>query len=142
MNRIFHARILMGHYLSLVLFTVLGLYGFLERNALWALAGMLLLVLLIERLIHTTYTLTAQGSLVIDRGRFSKQKSIPLTEIHGVEQTSSMRIGGRSLMHCVVLTYGNNCHEALIPVNEEEFISQLQKRRETLRSSTSEPVSD
>lgn len=127
MNRIFYARIAMGHYLSMILFTVLLLYGFLERNALCAFVGMMLLVLLIERLIHTTYTLTPQGTLIVYKGRFSKKLIISVNEIHAVEQVSSMRVGGYSLMRCLMLTYGSNRHEALMPIKEEEFIRVLHK---------------
>jgi hypothetical protein len=52
---------------------------------------------------------------------------ITSNEIHAVEQVSSMRVGGYSLMRCLMLTYGNNQHEALMPIKEEEFIRVLHK---------------
>ena len=69
MDRVFHARITAGQYLFLLLPTVLVIYGFLTRNWFISLLCMVMLVLVIEELIHTTYTLTADGQLLIGRGR-------------------------------------------------------------------------
>ena len=71
MNRIFHARIVPGQYLFLLLVAVLAFWSLWEKNILLAAVCMLGLVFLIERLIHTTYILTTEGTLRIDRGRFS-----------------------------------------------------------------------
>ena len=130
MNHIFHSRVVAGHYLALLLFTVLTVCGFLERSGLLALVGMLMLVLLIERLIHTTYTVTVQGTLVIDRGRFSKQRVISLDSITSIESADVLRIGGFSLLHYVLITYDGGKCDSLLPLKEEEFIALLEKRRQ------------
>ena len=121
MNRIFHARIAWNHCLALLLFTFLVIIGFLNRSGLLALAGMLLLVLLVERLIHTTYTITPQGVLIIDRGRFSRSKTIPLADISAVERQSACM----GCIHYVLITYGNGQRETALPVKEEEFMACL-----------------
>ena len=55
MNRIFHARIAIGQYLFLVLTTIIVIYAMWMQHAVMAVLFMLLLVIAIERLIHTTY---------------------------------------------------------------------------------------
>lgn len=65
MNRIFHARIAIGQYLFLVLTTIIVIYAMWMQHAVMAVLFMLLLVIAIERLIHTTYTLTTDDRLLL-----------------------------------------------------------------------------
>ena len=69
MNRIFHARIAIGQYLFLVLTTIIVVYAMWMQHAVMAILFMLLLVIAIERLIHTTYTLTTDDKLLLFYGR-------------------------------------------------------------------------
>lgn len=62
MNRIFHARIAMGQYLFLILIGILTVYMLWSKLSLPAALFMLWLVVIIEKLIHTTYTVTPDGS--------------------------------------------------------------------------------
>ncbi len=133
MNRIFHARIVPGQYLFLLLMAALAFWALWEKNILLAAACMLWLVFLIERLIHTTYTLTADGTLLIDRGRFSHRRGRPLSDIAGVERASSMQVAGRALVRYVLVRYKDGKYDALQPVKEEEFIRLLTKRMEEVR---------
>ena len=128
MNRIFHARVAIGQYLFLLLATAVTLHEMWMRHAVLTVLFMLLLVVAIERLIHTTYTLTADGRLVLYFGRFTRPKEIPLREILSVEQTSSMKIGGFAIMHYVLVKYGakEKC-VVLLPVKEELFVKMLQE---------------
>ena len=130
MNRIFHARIVPGQYLFLLLMAVLAFWALWEKNILLAAACMLWLVFLIERLIHTTYTLTTEGTLRIDRGRFSRRRERPLSDIVSVERASSMQVAGRALVRYVLVHYKDGKYDALMPVKEEEFIRLLTKRME------------
>lgn len=65
MNRIFHARIAVGQYLFIILAGAMAVYGLWEKNILIAVLFMLLLVVSIEKLIHTTYTVTADNRLLL-----------------------------------------------------------------------------
>ena len=47
------------------------------------------LIVLIERIIHTTYTLTSDNKLILKRGRFSKIKVIDLDLIKDIELKST-----------------------------------------------------
>lgn len=128
MVRIFHARIVAGQYLSLLLFAFLVVYAFWTRMPLLALACMLLLVFSIERLIHTTYTLTDDGRLLIYHGRFSRTKTVPLDNIASVERASTMRIAGRGWLRCVLVRCKDGRCHTLFPVKEEEFLKTLARR--------------
>ena len=77
MNRIFHARIAAGQYLFVALAGVIAVYGLWEKQILIAVLFMLLLVVSIEKLIHTTYTVTADNKLLLFFGRFSRGEGNP-----------------------------------------------------------------
>lgn len=128
MNRIFHARIVPGQYVMLALVAFLAVFCLWDKRPLLAAVWMLWLVLLIERLIHTTYTLTAAGTLQINHGRFSRLRERPLTDIAGVERVSSLRVGGRALVRYVLVRYKDGRHDALMPVKENEFVRLLSDR--------------
>lgn len=127
MNRIFHARIAAGQYLFILLAGAVAVYGLWEKNILIAILFMLLLIVSIEKLIHTTYTITTDNRLVLFFGRFSRGKEIRLEDITAVERTSSMQIGKFAVMRYVLIKYGEGKCVALLPVKEEEFIRLLQQ---------------
>lgn len=128
MNRIFHARIAIGQYLFILLAAVLAVYGLWEKHILPAVLFMLLLIVSIERLIHTTYTVTPDGRLLLYFGRFSRSKEIGLKDITAVERASSMQVGRWAVMRYVLVRYGEDKCVALLPVKEEEFIRLLRER--------------
>lgn len=128
MNRIFHARIAVGQYLFILLAAALAVYGLWGKNLLVAVPFMLLLIVSIERLIHTTYTVTPDGRLLLYFGRFSRSKEIRLKDITAVERTWSMRVGRWAVMRYVLVRYGEGKCVALLPVKEEEFIRLLEER--------------
>lgn len=132
MNRIFHARIAIGQYLFILLAAVLAVYGLWEKHILPAVLFMLLLIVSIERLIHTTYTVTPDGRLLLYFGRFSRSKEIGLKDITAVERASSMQVGRWAVMRYVLVRYGEDKCVALLPVKEEEFIRLLRERMDSL----------
>ena len=127
MNRIFHARIAMGQYLFLILIGILAVYMLWYKSPILAAIFMLWLVVIIEKLIHTTYTVTADNRLLLFFGRFSRGREILLKDITSVERTSSMRIGKFAVMRYVLVRYGEGKCVALLPVKEEEFIRLLKQ---------------
>ena len=129
MNRIFHARIAVGQYLFLVLATIIVIYAMWMQHAVMAILFMLLLIIAIERLIHTTYTLTTDGRLLLFYGRFSRSEEILLKDIISVERASSMKIGRFAVMRYVLVKYGTKGKCAvLLPVKEDLFIITLTNR--------------
>ena len=65
MNRIFHARIAAGQYLFLLITTAITIHEMWMKHAIMTILFMLLLIIAIERLIHTTYTLTTDDKLIL-----------------------------------------------------------------------------
>lgn len=131
MNRTFHARLLPGSCLLLLLIAFLAVWCLWEKRPVLAAVWCLWLVFLIERLIHTSYTVTAGGTLRIDRGRFSRRHERPLSDIVSVERASSMQVAGHAWLRYVLVRYADGKFDALSPVNEEEFIRVLEKRSPT-----------
>ena len=129
MNRIFHARIAMGQYLFLILIGILAVYMLWYKSPFLAAIFMLWLVVIIEKLIHTTYTVTPDGKLVLSFGRFSRSKEILMKDITSVERASSMQVGRFAVMRYVLVKYGEGKCVVLLPVKEEEFIRLLEERR-------------
>lgn len=129
MDRIFHARIAAGQFLGLLLVGGTTVWMLWEKQALPAAVLMFCLVVIIERLIHTTYTVTADGRLKLYYGRFSRGREIALKEITSVERASSMQVGRLAVMRYVLVRYGAGRCAALLPVKEEEFIRLVEERR-------------
>ena len=126
MNRIFHARIAIGQYLFLVLTTIIVIYAMWMQHAVMA---VLFMLIAIERLIHTTYTLTTDDRLLLFYGRFSRSEEISLKDIISVERASSMKIGRFAVMRYVLVKYGTRGKCAvLLPVKEDMFIKTLTNR--------------
>lgn len=129
MNRIFHARIAAGQYLFLLIGTVAVIHEMWVKHAVMTILFMLLLIIAIERLIHTTYTLTTDDKLILFFGRFSRSKEILLKDITSVERASSMKIGRFAVMRYVLVKYGTEGKCAVVlPVKEELFIKTLTNR--------------
>lgn len=128
MKRLFHARITWYQYLFLVVLGLLAFWLLWQRNILPAALCMLLIVFLIERLIHTTYAITADNKLEINHGRFSRVQVIPISDIVSVcKRKSPLEKLMRSTGY-ILLEYGDGKYTSLIPLKEEEFLNLLSER--------------
>ncbi|MBP1612830.1 MAG: hypothetical protein H6Q13_278 [Bacteroidetes bacterium] len=127
MNRIFHARIIWYQYIYLLLLALVTLFLIWEKHALPALLFALLMVMLIEKIVHTTYTVTSDGELILYFGRFSKKRKIAIADILSVEKANSMQLGGFSITNYVLIRYGYKKYVAVLPLHEQEFIALLKK---------------
>lgn len=105
-------------------------FAFWCMKAMIGLVVALGLIIIIERIIHSTYTLTADGKLVVYYGRFYKGKTIPLIDITDVELKRSSGFGGIMPSKYVLIHYGKKNLLSLVPVKPEEFINALVKRLE------------
>ena len=128
MDRIFHARIAAGQYAALLLFGGLLVYCLWVKYVGIALLWCILFLHFIEKLIHTTYTLTADGRLVLYLGRFASKREIALADIASVESVQAVMLGRLAVRHYVLVHLKNGKCEMLMPVNEEDFIHALNKR--------------
>lgn len=124
-NRIFHTYIKWYQYILLVILTLLTLFLLWHKIILIGVLTILLLIITIERIIHTTYTLTTAGKLIIYQGRFSKKTIIPIYSILSVKKCHSMNLGKFHILNYLLIQYENNKYIALTPIKEGEFIKLL-----------------
>lgn len=130
MNRIFHARIAWYQYFLLIILAVNAFAALWGKHIILAVLMMLLLIVVIEQVIHTTYTITAEGELVLYYGRFIRKKTIPLKDITAIRKVHSMKFGGFSVTNYVLIEYGKGKFASALPLKEEEFMERLKKAQE------------
>ena len=129
MSRTFQHRVTPSALVSILLLAFLTLYFFWHRGGFHVIIALILLVtttLVIERVIHTTYTLTDDGFLEIYQGRFSGVRRLPLTDIVSVEVKKPFL----GLANYVLIMYGANHFVSVQPDNEEAFIREIKKRQD------------
>ena len=128
MNRIFHARIAWYQYFLLVVLTVNVVGSLWCKYILPAVLLILMLIVVIEQIIHTVYTVTPDGILEISTGRFIRKKVIPISEITAIRKCHSMKFGRFSVTEYVLIEYGKGKFVSVMPVKEREFVELLEKR--------------
>ena len=128
MDRTFRARVTVGQYVALPLCTVMAGYGLWYKEWLVAVVFMLLLVVLIEQVIHSAYTVTAGGQLVVSRGRFRRQQRVALPDILSVERVKAPLLGALLVSHYVLVSCKGGKNLALLPADEAGFVRLLQAR--------------
>ena len=123
MKRTFHSRFTMSAKLTIIL---LGIASFLLmwRMSIAALPVMMMLVISIERVIHTEYVFTEKGTLIISRGRFARTVTIDLAKVNGIRQVRN--VWGRWL----VIECADGSRTAVQPRNEGEFIRMIYKAKD------------
>lgn len=133
MNRIYHTRIIWYQYAYLILIGLLAFWLLWTKAIIPAALCMLLLVFLIERFIHTTYTITPKGTLDIYTGRFFKLKTIRIEDIRSVEIRQS-QLGKLTGVNFVLIQYGHNKYVSVLPIKKREFVALLEKRINELQN--------
>ena len=128
MKRIFHARIAWYQYFLLVVLTGNVVAALWCKYILPAVLLILMLIVVIEQIIHTVYTVTPDGILEISTGRFIRKKVIPLSEITAIRKCHSMKFGRFSVTEYVLIEYGKGKFVSVMPVKEREFVELLEKR--------------
>lgn len=131
MNRSFHYRASWLNYTCIVVVAGAAIYSLWHRSAVNALVGFLLMgvvVLMIERIIHTVYVLTSDGRLIISRGRFSRSLSVPVNEIIRMRVVRPGLLGVRYIL----IEYGAGHETTVQPVNEEAFMREVRDRQERI----------
>lgn len=126
MNKIFHARVAWYHYVTLAMLAAAIIWSFNVQSVMAALF-MIATVVLIEKIIHTTYTVTTDGKLVIYRGRFSRKTTIGIKEITSLKADRSMNFGRFHLSEFVLVGYGDEKYLSLEPVKVREFMELIHK---------------
>lgn len=128
MNKLFRRQIGIASVLYIAILALLSFYFFWQRTGWNILFGIILLLLAaisIERLLHTTYTLTEDGKLAIDSGRGSRRKTIAIEKI--IRVTPHRVLFGFSKY--LLVEYGNGKLLPIQPDNETLFLEELKKRQ-------------
>jgi len=129
MDRIFHQRLTLSAKCGIVLFSLLALWLFWNKQAALGLLVMIVVVGMIERVLHTVYIFRSfeeDDALIIDHGRFSMKFSVPVNEI--IRCTPMKGAYGRSSY--LALEYGNKRMISVLPVDEQAFMAELKKRQQ------------
>ena len=108
-----------------------SLYFFWQRSAAQALVALLLVcldVVMIERAVHSSYMLKEEGTLEVNKGRFSKPLRIPLAEIIRID----VRKAPFGLTRYVLVEHGRHRLTSLQPERPEEFVKEVKKRLITI----------
>lgn len=136
MNRQFHAKVSFGSYVLLAAMLSVAIYliwqtAYLTKQwcGILITADLLIMVIIIERIINTTYTVTHDNRLVIHNGRFSKDIILSLDDIDRIDRINSMRIGGKALRTTLVIVMNDKTEHYIYPRNEEDFVQFLIKRK-------------
>ena len=130
MNRTFHARTSWYQLLYIFIVACLCFYMIWIKQSIIATVLAVLLLVLIERLIHTDYILTSQNTLIINKGRFTKPREIALSTITDIEEKTSAKFGSFYVTSFVLLTLKNNQYIALTPTHATRFVDTLIRRKE------------
>ncbi len=131
MNRTFHAKIRIGSYVLLAALLAVAIYSTWQVNGIMLGASLLLMVIVIERMIHTCYVVSGDGMLTISKGRFVKDKVIPLDDISRIDKVETMRVFGKSLNSFLFVVTKSGEQYAVIPHQEEEFVKYIMKKKTT-----------
>ena len=131
MNRTFHYRVSLLNYVAIVVVAAAALCMFWHRSAAGAVAGLALMmavVLMVERIVHTAYVFTADGMLVISKGRYSRRVAIRITDIVSVERVRAGVLGVRY----VLIRYGAGREVSVQPAGEDAFVGEITRRQELM----------
>ena len=123
-TRTYRARVQVGNWILIAILSVLTIYLIWEGNGLLIAASLLLLLIIIERTIHTEYQLNEE-CLTVNNGKLSKRQVIPMESIKRIERIRRIRIGKQALISYLLIVYGEDKTVVVIPKEEEAFIKQI-----------------
>lgn len=131
MEKTFHEK---GSWAGFALVVILA--GFVIRlfwyrssiNALMALILSGFLIIVIDKMINSTYTFTDDFRLIIRNGKFSKETVIMINEITSAEIVN-IKVFKRRY---VLVNYGIDHEVGIRPDDEGRFLRELKKRQKQL----------
>ncbi|MBR6893547.1 MAG: PH domain-containing protein [Bacteroidaceae bacterium] len=123
-TRTYRARVQVGNWVLIAILSALTIYLIWDGNGLLIAGSLLLLLLIIERTIHTEYQLSEE-SLTVNNGKLSKRLVVPMDSIKRIERIRRIRIGKNALITYLLIVYGEDRTVAVMPKEEEAFIKQI-----------------
>lgn len=129
MNRLFRAKIHKGSYVMLLALLVLTVFCMWNKAAVIMGVAMVLMVVVIERMINTTYTVTSDGRLVIHKGRLSKDVTLDVRGIQRIDRAQGYRLFGASLQSSLIIVMDDGRQVCVTPALEDEFVDCIRRKR-------------
>jgi len=123
-KRTYHARVQVGNWVLIGILTALTIYLIWEGNGLLIAGAILLLLVIIERSVHSEYVVDGEN-LTVERGKLSKRLVIPMDSIRRIEKIRKIRIGREALISYLVIVYGDERSVAVMPKDEEGFVRHI-----------------
>ena len=131
MTRTFQHRVTAISLGSIILMALVAFHFFWQRMPLAVMVGTAVVcldVMVIERVLHTTYTFTDDDRLIICRGRFAQQLTLPVDSIIRVRQQRHFL----HLVSYVLIEYGSGRVTSVQPDNPQAFIDEIRKRQKRI----------
>ncbi len=134
-DRTFHKRFTLTARIGVVVFALLAGYFFWVKMAIIGIFLAIVIVGLIERILNTTYMFRKvkpidrddeMEYLIINEGRFSTNKNVPVCDIISVAKVNTFF----GLDHCLVIEYGHRNMVAVQPDNVEAFEKEIKRRQD------------
>ena len=136
MNRQFHAKISLRHYTLLAALLSVALYftwhtELLARQWIGLVLGivLVLMVVLVEKIINTHYTVTTDTKLLIHEGRFAKDKTVDILSIDRIDRINRLRLLGKPLITYIIIVMTDGTEDCVMAKNEEVCIKCIAQRR-------------
>lgn len=124
MDRTFHRGTSIQNLAAIVMLGAVGFACFWHHQPLIGSLVAILALVGIERTIHTTYRLTPQGTLHIDKGRLSRPVCISVDDITAVRECKARPLRPSH----IIIEIGSRQMIAIQPEHPEAFVAELQKR--------------
>lgn len=140
-DRTFHKRFTLSARIAVVVFALLAGYFFWMKVAAVGILVAIVVVGLIERILHTTYTFRRvkpidrdeeMDFLVINEGRFSSNRNVPVCDIISVERVKSFF----GLDYALMIEYGHKNMVTVQPDNTEAFEKEIKRKLEVRSEET------
>ena len=126
MDKIYHQRFTLAAKSFITVITLLAVYLFWFKSIAHIIVGVmvvLMLVSIIESVIHTTYKITSDDKLIIERGRLFKKRILPIGDIVKI----SRRETKFKLSHYILIEYGADKCVSLQPEDEDALMEEIKK---------------
>jgi len=130
LNKVFRSRTGAGHWLLIVIIAIAALWASWERQGIVFGICLLLLVLFIERIIHSSYIVSNCGTITIHKGRLIKDKKINVKDIKRIDGVGRNGLARLLMQRSLVLVMNNNEEIFITPADEEGFINYVCKIRD------------
>ena len=119
MNKVFRIRIVWYHYIYFVLLLGLVIIFFVDKSFIPGALFTLWVIYMVEKVLHTTYTITHERTLIISQGRFIKKKIIPIDEIESIDEFYKLKLAGISVTEFILIKHRNKYY-SLLPAKEKK----------------------